>query len=185
MNRLVRICCLAYIITLLPVLAQAQGRTPTTDSAAIGGDVGLFLPAAEDLNAGLNLFGFYEYYTAPRTSFRFGVEWMNPEYDEDRDPDASVRTIRIGGDFIYNWERGAIHPFAGAGLGIYVVQPRNGGRNEGDSDANLGASFFGGVEFFTSRTMAVKAEGRYHVVTNANGFNPDGLSLTVGLKKYF
>ena len=117
MNRLARICCLAYIITLLPALVQAQGRTPSGDSAAIGGDVGIFLPAANDLSAGLK------------------------------------------------------------------AQPRNNGSNEGDSDANLGANF-GGVEFSTGPTTSVKAEGPCHAVTNARGFNPDGLSLTIGLKKY-
>ena len=185
MKRFVGNCLVGCLIMLFPAAGQAQSRTPAADSAAIGGDVGLFFPKADDLKAGLDLFGFYEYYPAPRTSFRLGLEWMNPQYDEDRDPDASVRVIRVGGDFVYNWERGAIHPFAGGGLGIYVLQPRNNGRNEGDSETKFGASMFGGLEYFTSRTMAVKAEGRYHLVSDADGFDPDGLSLTVGLKKYF
>jgi opacity protein-like surface antigen len=185
MNRVARLCCVAYIITLLPAAVQAQGRTPRTDSAAVGGEAGLFLPRADDLKSGLDLFGFYEYYLAPRTSLRLGLEWMHPDYDEDRDPDASVRMIRIGGDMVYNWEGGTIHPFAGAGLGVYIIQPRNNGQNEGDSESKFGGSLFGGLEFFTNRTTSVKAEARYHVVPNVNGFNPDGLSLTVGLKKYF
>jgi opacity protein-like surface antigen len=185
MNRAARLCCLFYIIILLPSLVQAQGRTPTADSAAAGGEVGLFFPRANDLESGLDLFGFYEYYFAPRTSIRLGLEWMNPEYDEDRDPDASVRTIRIGGDLVYNWEGGAIHPFAGAGLGVYIIQPRNNGRNEGDSESKFGGSLFGGLEFFTNRTTTIKVEGRYHLVPNVNGFDPDGVALTVGLKKYF
>ncbi len=185
MNRVINICLLAYIGIIVPALAHGQSRTPTADSAAIGGDVGLFLPGADDLTAGLDLFGFYEYYTAPRTSVRLGMEWMNPQYDEDRDPDASVRFIRIGGDVVYNWEGGAIHPFAGAGLGIYILQQRNNGQNEGDAETKFGGNVFGGLEFFTNRTTSVKAEARYHAVLNANGFNPDGLSLTVGLKKYF
>jgi hypothetical protein len=60
MNRIARVCCVAYIITLLPALVQAQGRTPRTDSAAIGGEAGLFLPRADDLASGLDLFGSYE-----------------------------------------------------------------------------------------------------------------------------
>jgi hypothetical protein len=31
----------------------------------------------------------------------------------------------------------------------------------------------------------VKAEARWHVVQNVRGLNPDGLALTIGLKKYF
>ena len=185
MKRVVRICFVAYIITLLPVLAAAQGRTPTTGSAAVGGDIGLFLPRADDLKSGLDVSGFYEYYFQPRISLRLGLGWMNPEYDDDRDPDASVRFIRIGGDVIYNWERGSIHPFAGAGAGVYILQQKNNGENVGDSEGQFGINFLGGAEFFMNRTTAIKAEGRYHAVADAGGFNPDGLSLTIGLKKYF
>lgn len=36
----------------------------------------------------------------------------------------------------------------------------------------LGGTIFGGVEFFTSKTFAVKGEARYH-------------ALTIGVKSYF
>lgn len=169
----------------IPATAAAQGRVPTTDSAAVGGDVGVFLARDADLASGLNLEGFYEYYMTPRLSVRAGLGWADPEYDSNRDPDASLRHVRIAVDLIHNWEGGSIHPFVGAGLGTYFLQRRNNGQNFGDSEAKLGGTLLGGVEIFTSPTVAVKAEGRYHIVPRTFGLNPDGFALTLGLKKYF
>ena len=51
--------------------------------------------------------------------------------------------------------------------------------------ARLGATLFGGVELFTSNTISFKAEAKYHLIANAGTYNPDGLALTAGIKKYF
>jgi hypothetical protein len=185
MARFFKFSLIAIAVLLIPENAQAQRRTPATDSAAIGGEVGLFFPRDHQFDSGIDLSGFYEYYMSPRTSLRLGLGWMNPQYDEDRDPDASVRNLRIGGDVVHNWEGGAIHPFAGAGLSVYILQQRNNGGNDGDAETKFGGNLFGGVELFTNRTTSVKGEVRYHVITDSRGFDPDGLALTIGLKKYF
>ena len=109
--------------------------------------------------------------------------WTNPEFD--RDPNRSIRHLRIAVDGVYNWEGGAIHPFAGGGLGIYFLQARAGDSNIGDSESKLGGTVFGGVEMFANRTLAVKGEARYHLIKNAGDLDPDGLALTIGLKQYF
>lgn len=167
----------------VPSVAIAQRRVPATDSAAVGGDVGLFLPRDAALTTGPTLEGFYEYYLTPRNSLRVGAGWANPKLDrEDSD---SLRHIRIAVDTVYNWERGAVHPFVGAGIGVYFLQFKDNGESVGDSESKLGGTLFGGAEFFTSPTMSVKAEARYHLVKDAFGMNPDGLALTVGVKKYF
>ena len=80
---------------------------------------------------------------------------------------------------------GAVHPFVGAGLGIYFIQEKDNGNSFGEDHTKLGGTVFGGVEFFTSNTVSVKGEARYHLIDNINGLNPDGLALTIGLKKYF
>ena len=183
MRSIVKIVILAAVVVVLPADATAQRRTPTTDSAAVGGDVGIFLPADDQLSKSAALEGFYEYYMAPRTSIRLGLGWMNPEFESD--PSLSIRHLRIAVDGVYNWERGAIHPFAGGGLGIYFLQGRAGGSNLGDSESKLGGTVFGGVELFADRTLAVKGEARYHLIKNARGLDPDGLALTIGLKQYF
>jgi hypothetical protein len=171
------------LFVLTPSLALAQRRVPAAESGAIIGDVGIFLPRSEGLDAGPVLQGFYEYYFTPRASMRVGLGWANPGF-AGRDND-DLRTVRVAIDGVYNWERGAVHPFLGAGLGINFLQPRINGESVGDSETKLGASFFGGVELFTGRTVSFKAEARYDALGEAFGLNPDGLSLTAGLKKYF
>jgi hypothetical protein len=163
--------------------AAAQGRVPATDSGAIGGDVGIMVPRAEPLGTGPVLEGFYEYYFAPRTSVRIGLGWANPSFD--REEDDSLRTLRVPVDLVYNWEGGTLHPFAGAGLGIYFVQQKDNGASVGDSATKVGATLLGGVEFFSGRSVAVKGEARYHLLGDAFGINPGGLAVTIGVKKYF
>ena len=182
MKTLVRSSILAIVFSMAPSHVFAQ-RTPYADMAAVGGDVGIFIPRDDFLSSGLNLEGFYEYYMTSRTSIRLGVGWMNPKFDHD-DEDG-FRYVRVGGDIVRNWEGGTIHPFVGAGLGVYFIQERDNGQNFGDSHTKLGGNIFGGLEFFTSDTVSVKGEARYHIIDNINGFNPDGLALTIGLKKYF
>lgn len=163
--------------------AEAQRRVPATDSGAIGGDVGVFLPRDDAFNSGPTLEAFYEYYLAPRGSIRLGVGWANPKLE--RESVDSLRHVRVAGDAVYNWEGGAIHPFVGAGVGIYFLQFKDNGGNAGDSETKFGATLFGGAEFFASRTTSVKAEGRYHLIQNIGATDPDGFALTIGLKKYF
>lgn len=172
---------LTAMLVALPSIALAQ-RVPATDSGAIGGEVGLFIPREDALSVGPSLEGFYEYYFTPRTSVRIGLGWARPKYDDDER--WSVRYVRVPVDVVHNWEHGAVHPFVGAGLGIYFLQDRFEGEDRGESETKLGGTIFGGVEFFTSRTAAVKIEARYHAVRRA-GIDPDGLAITVGLKKYF
>jgi len=181
-----RLSIIAAVLALVPVMAEAQGRTPRTDSAAVGVDVGLFRPSQDELNSTVSLDGFYEYYLSPRTSVRLGAGWMAPEYDFN--PRHSLRYIRVGGDMIYNWEGGAVHPFVGAGLGIYVMEPRENGDERADSESKLGGVLLGGLEFFTSNTVSVKGEVSYHLISKVDNFGPrkpDGLKLAIGLKKYF
>jgi hypothetical protein len=174
---------LTAALLALPCAAFAQGRTPHTDSAAVGGDIGIFLPRDDRLDSGLTLDGFYEYYVSPRVSLRMGLGWADPK--EAREHDDSLRHVRISFDVVHNWEHGAVHPFVGAGIGVYFLQRRDNGESFGDSENQLGGALFGGAEFFTTRTVSVKAEASYHVISDAFGINPDGLALTVGLKKYF
>jgi len=170
-------------MSMAAMTTPAVAQTPRTDSAAVGADVGVFLPRADFLKSGLEVDAFYEYYMSPRTSIRLGGGWMNPknEFNED----GSMRYFRVGGDLVYNWEGGSVHPFVGAGLGVYFLQEKDNGDNLGDQETKLGGTLFGGAEFFTSNTLSFKAEAKYHIISDVGGFNPDGLSLTVGLKKYF
>jgi opacity protein-like surface antigen len=185
MNTLIKNFILIALVAAMPATALAQGRVPATDSGAVGVDVGIFLARDADLNNGLTLEGFYEYYFSPRMSVRTGLGWANPQYHENRDPDASLRMVRVAVDLVHNWEGGQVHPFVGAGIGTYFLQRRNAGQNFGESETKLGGTLLGGVEIFSGPTFAVKAEGRYHIVPRTFGIDPDGFALTVGVKTYF
>lgn len=172
---------LVVLLTLVPAMAAAQ--TPRAESGAVGGDVGWFFPADDGMKGGATLEGFYEYYLTARTSVRLGLGWGRPKVKADEED--SIRFFRVAGDVVYNWERGNVHPFAGAGVGIYFLQASDNGESVGDSETKFGGTIFGGAELFTSNTVSVKGEARYHLVANAGAYNPDGLSLTIGIKKYF
>lgn len=179
--RLLTCAILLFCFTAAP--AWAQRRVPHKDSGAIGGEVGVFIPKQDGMKTGPALEGFYEYYLDARNSVRLGAGWANPKFE--REPSDSVRQIRIAVDVAHNWEGGSVHPFVGAGLGTYFLQVRDSGHNVGESETKLGGTIFGGLEFFTSDTFAVKGEARYHIVTKWGGYNPSGLALTIGAKAYF
>jgi len=172
-----------FAVVGLSGTASAQGRMPHATAGAIGGEVGVMLPKQEGMQRGAGVQGFYEHYLSARDSVRVAVEWMNPKREIETTD--SVRQVRIGGDLIHNWEGGAVHPYAGAGLGAYFLQFRDNGANSGDGATRLGGSLLAGVEFFTAKTISVKGEARYHVVSKWDGYDPSGLALTIGVKSYF
>ena len=178
-----RLLVVGVLVSFVAAPAWAQRRVPHKDSAAIGGEVGVFLPKQDGMNSGPALEGFYEYYYNARDSVRLGMGWANPGVD--REEGDSVRHIRVAVDLLHNWEGGSVHPFFGAGLGTYFLQPRDNGANTGDSRTKFGGTLLGGVEFFASNTFSVKGEARYHIVLKADDYNPSGLALTIGAKTYF
>ena len=173
---------LIVVVVLVPAAAWAQ-RVPHEGSSAVGGDVGVFLPAESTMTSGPALDGFFEYYLSARNSVRIDVGWANPKFE--REHADSVRQVRFGADLLHNWEGGSVHPFVGAGVGAYWLQARDNGNDSGPSHKQLGGSVLGGVEFFTSNTFSVKGEAAYHVVQKYGGFNPSGLLLSIGGKVYF
>ncbi len=174
---------LLAVLLGLPAAAAAQGRMPHKDASAIGAEVGVFLPRQTGMSTGLDVDGAYEYYLTARNSLRVGAGWAYPK--ESANSNNGMRQIRIGVDLIHNWEGGAVHPFVGAGLGSYFLQPRLNGQNAGSSATKLGGTLLGGAEFFTSKSFSVKGEARYQVVSKSGTYDPSGLSLTIGVKSYF
>jgi len=170
------------IVLCLPSAAAAQ-RMPHENATAIGAEGAVFMPKQSGMDAGPDFGGFFEHFMTARDALRVAGEWSNPKFE--REHADSVRQVRLGADIVHNWEGGAIHPFVGAGLGAYFLQQKDNGSNIGDSGTKLGGTVLGGLEFFTSKTFSVKGEARYHIVSKWNGYDPSGLSLTVGVKGYF
>jgi hypothetical protein len=177
-----RVVLAAACAVLLPLAAAAQ-PVPDTGQVAIGAEFGIFLPTDDRLATGLVGGGLIEVYAAPRLGIRGSVTAIRAGYDREDDDDE--RQIRLGVDAIYNWEFGAIHPFAGAGIGVHFLRFYRDGDNEGPNDTEFGWQALGGAEFFLNREWTVKAEGRYQWVADRPNLNPDGLALTLGLKHYF
>jgi hypothetical protein len=99
-------------------------------------EIGWFIPRDDALEPGPSLEGFYEYYFSARQSFRLGLGWVRPKFDNDER--RKLRYLRVPIDVVYNWEGGAVHPFVGAGLGIYILQETLDGDDRGDSETKLG-----------------------------------------------
>lgn len=169
-------------LCLLPAATAAQ-PVPDAGQVAAGAELGVFPPADARLSTGIVGGGLLEVYATPRLSVRGSVMATRSGYD--RVDDDSERQLRLGVDVIYNWELGSVHPFVGGGVGTHFLRFHRAGRNEGPNDTEFGTQALGGVEFFMNRAWTLKAEGRFQWVGDRPNLNPDGLALTIGVKRYF
>ena len=183
-SSLVQRSCFAALVALFLLAAPAAAQpVPAAGQVAAGAELGIFPPADSRLSAGIVGGGLFEVYATRRIGVRGTVTAIRSDYDRSDVDDE--RQLRLGLDLIYNWERGAVHPFVGAGVGMHFLRFHRDGRNEGPNDTEFGTQALGGVEFFMNRDWTLKAEGRYQWVGDRPNLNPDGLALTVGLKRYF
>ena len=178
----VRYLVFSALALTCPVIAAAQ-PVPNTGQVAAGAEVGLFFPADEQLATGITGGGLLEFYVSPRVGIRGTVTAIRNGYDRQDDDDE--RQLRFGGDVIYNWEFGKVHPFAGGGIGVHLLRFYRDGDNQGPNDTKIGGQGLGGAEIFLNRQWTVKLEGRYQWVEDRPALNPDGFSATVGVKRYF
>ena len=178
-----------------PSQASAQQRrNPAAGTPAFGFDVGIFVPDTntppeQRFKKTLVIDGLAEFYITPRFSVRGTLAWCEPELDVF--PGNQQRQTRLLGNVLYNWEGGAWHPFATAGVGAYFLKltgPRFlalGYQGRVRAGGNVG----GGLEYFASPGGTIKFEVTYHFVSYDeplyDPLNASGLNLTVGLKKYF
>jgi len=172
----------SYIMWAAPAIAQE--RAPHTGSTAVGVEAGAFLPTESQLDNAFIVNALIEYYLTPRVSLRTNFGLTDPGFSNESTD--SLRQIPLRVDVNYNWEGGKWHPFVGAGVGAYFLQVKDNGHSFGDSETKAGFNFGGGVEYFTSRTVSLKGEARYHKIGDTRGGqDPSGLVVTGGLKKYW
>lgn len=168
---------------LLPLFTPSAFAQPRAGQTALGAEVGIFVPKDEQLDIGGVAAGLFEVYATPRVGIRSTVTAIRADYARNDNDDE--RQLRFGVDVIRNWEFGRVHPFAGAGIAMHLLRFYRDGNNEGPNDTKFGAQGLGGAEFFLNRAWTVKAEGRYQWVADRPNLDPDGLSLTFGVKRYF
>jgi opacity protein-like surface antigen len=170
------------VLVMAPAAVVAQERVPHAGSTAVGFDAGAFVPSDDRLDTAPVLGALFEYYLTPRVSLRTGFGFADPSFQSDN----SLRQVPLKVDLNYNWEGGRWHPFVGTGIGAYFLQPKSNGTPSGEQETKFGFNLGGGVEYFLNPRVAIKGEGRYHIIEDAaTGFDPSGLGFGVGLKTYF
>ena len=178
------------LLVAAPPTASAQERLPVAGTSAVGFDVGAMVPRSDELSSSMLVSGLYEYYLTPRVSLRGQVDWSNPHFAAGA-VDSLMQTPLLV-DASYNWRpRGDWQPFVSGGVGMYVLRfssdavPGNGQPLPDNVDSKFGVNAGGGVEYFLSRRVAIKGEGRHHFVDSTRGEEPSATTVAVGLKTYF
>jgi hypothetical protein len=169
-----------------PATALAQADAHTT---AIGVSVGAALPSDASLSNGPEIVGNIENYLTPRVSVRGQVAWSTWSIT-GRGFAGSVRPLVFDGNVVYNWDRGAWHPYATAGAGVYHYAFDIDGLTGDQHDNQFGIDIGGGVEGFVTRDTAFTGELLFHAVDSpatsaVSTFETRFWSLRVGLKHYF
>src|SRR5215212_311777 len=157
--------CAAALVSLAatPALAQQRRRTPARPAparrivraqvpaagdVAVGGAIGVSDPRHKNLDNGLLVSGNIEKYLTPRLSVRGQAGTAGWKLIGFQTLTGNIRPFFVDGNVVYNWERGAWHPFATGGLGMYrfgFSQIARAGQPEvTGSDTNLGVDFGGG-----------------------------------------
>jgi len=191
------IVALSLVLGAVPASAQRRTRAqraparasmPDAGTWAIGGSLGVSLPADPSLDKGLDVAGTVEGYLTPRVSVRgqLGGAWWDIT---GRHFTGTVKPLYLDGNLVYNWEGGALHPYVTAGVGMYKYRSTESGVVDG-SDTKAGFNLGGGLEYFFTRDATVTGEALYHKVGAFNtplAVFTDGSfwSLSIGLKKYF
>jgi hypothetical protein len=157
--------------------------------SAIGGSIGATLPGDASLEDGFTLAGNAETYLTPRVSLRGQVEWMTWNII-GRGFTGSVKPLVFEGNVVYNWERGAWHPYVTGGVGLFHYAFDIDGLASGAHDNKFGADLGGGMEGFINLHTTITAEVLYHAVQSP-AVSPIGTfesrfwSLRAGIKRYF
>ena len=124
--------------------------------------------------------GTFEYYTTPRVSWR-GLLGIT-SYDVDAPGDASVDSTFFNANWVYNWERGKIHPFVTAGVGLYDQSGSSDLPSDFDESV-FGVNGGGGLDWFLGPRWGLKFEGTLHGLT---GEDPNTVFMgTAGVMFWF
>jgi hypothetical protein len=150
-------------------------------------------------DVGTTVDGFGEFYVSSRISVRGLVGWANPGIDNGGGctfvptvcGSNTWQHIRLEGSLLYNWEGEAWHPYLVGGFGAHFLRDTLTDEYSPHFSVHGGA----GIEYFARHNLSVKGEVVFHALRHhgfdaqaANGYaspNPSGLTVTIGLKRYF
>ena len=170
-------------VVLVPIvsLAATPSTAPKAGDMAAGGNLGFVAPLDGPFdNLEPAITGTFEYYTTPRISWRGLLGFTSFSADLPGDPKVNVAFVNAS--FVYNWERGNVHPFATAGIGVYGKNGSSGLPSEFDETV-FGVNAGGGIDWFLGSRWGLKFEGSMHAVT---GEDPNTFFLgTAGFMFWF
>jgi hypothetical protein len=180
MNKLV-MKTLFVLLAPIVALAATPSTAPKTGDMAVSGNLGFAAPLDGPFD-GVEpaITGTFEYYTDPRISWRGLIGFTS--FDADLPGDPNVDATFLNASFVYNWERGKIHPFATAGMGVYSKNGSSGLPPDFDETV-FGINAGGGVDWFLGPRWGLKFEGSMHALT---GEDPNVFFLaTAGFMWWF
>jgi hypothetical protein len=189
-----RLLIVGLLAALAAAPAEAQRRPPRVSHMpdagmwAVGGSVGATAPNTSDLNSGVDVGGTVESYLTPRLSVRGQLRTAWWSFDNRLGFTGTLQPTLIGGNLLYNFERGNWHPYVTAGVGRYIYQWREPGMPDG-SNGYGGANVGAGLERFFTPDATVTMELLYHhvgdVAVPRAVIDGSYWAVTVGGKKYF
>jgi opacity protein-like surface antigen len=181
------------LVTVLASPAWAQTRVPDEGMYTIGLNVGFAKPTEDGLNTGLNLGASFERYFTPRVSIR--GQLSGAWFEDDVFEDTTISPMAFTGNVVYNWERGAWHPYATAGIGMYRFRLSDDLLDDVFDDADttetrFGVNLGGGIEYFFTRRDTLLGEIQYHAIPGDMdgffaGYDASYWSFSAGYKRYF
>jgi opacity protein-like surface antigen len=157
----IAVAVLCFPTLAAPADAPATGKpvTPAPETWAGGVDVGFANPIGDDdLDVEPFVDGYIEYFFTSNVSLRgmlglYSFSGPDNPGNGPGDLDLVVGTANV----IYQWEGGTVHPFVTGGLGFYDYN-----QDDGDDGLEFGFNAGGGVNFYLTKTFAIKVEGDFH-----------------------
>ena len=179
------------LVSALASPAWAQTRVPDEGMFTIGLNAGFAQPTGDSLNSGLNLGASVERYFTPRVSIR--GQLSGAWFEDDLFESTTLSPMAFTGNAVYNWERGAWHPYATAGVGLYRFRLSDDEFDDlfdDEAENKFGVNFGGGFEYFFTRRDTLTGEIQYHVIPGDMdgvfaGYDPSYWSFSAGYKRYF
>jgi hypothetical protein len=172
-----------------PAFAQVppSGPVPARGMSAVGISIGLAVPGDDGYDNGWTLTVTGEHYVTRRVGVRGSLAAAGG-VREGAGEDNSMSPVLATGNLLYNWERGAWHPYATAGIGLYKFRFTEDGVDS--HDTTVGFNIGGGAEYFLTRSDAITGEWLMHplvgVVDSRNAsYFPWFWTLSAGYKKFF
>lgn len=198
-KKLVKLACLAAIVSLVPVAAMAEnikGRPGVT------GRLGFLIPSDNEAefsrfgtnDTDLGVTGGVGVIYGIDNAFAGEFEIARSAFDSDTG-DFDVTTLSVGAQYRFRVaDPRQLVPYAGAGLDLLFTDydPYDGTHRK--VDTTFGVHLSGGADYFLTSDLALTAEAKLVLAPDADistagrrsgDFDPTSLSSTAGLRYYF